>query len=336
MDELPTLCFNYNRRFGVEIELNAFDGRDFKARPLGPRELPAGIHYIGNLISKKLKTPVNVGGWHLTHNNQSWEVKPDRSCGIEVCSPATRGWAGLKQVLEVIEEIRKNPTTRLDQRCSLHVHVDVSDCLGQVANIMAYWIKSEAVFLDSVPECRKRNQYCRPIGQTNLFQHDSKIESDQIIKKLSQKYLTANTYHLNKGNRNTIEFRIAEHEGCIDANFAKNWIRLILHFVEMTRIRSLPIAYRDGDPWSSFLWLEPKDVMYLLGFYGNYDLSPGMVQTRNWFLQRLAKNIDAELPGVWSKDARAFSKKQVLEIIKDLGNIEVNDSDPIFSETLKF
>lgn len=324
MDDPIQLAFNYGRRFGVEIELNSFDKRDFVRHPLRKGELPEGIHYVGNLITKLLNVQVEISKWHHTHNNNNWILKPDSSCGIEICSPVSKGWHGLKQVCLVIDAFNKDKNIVADERCSLHVHIETADCNQvQLATILAYWIKCESVFLDSVPASRKRNRYCQCIGLCDLFEHDSQIVCEDMVRILGvQKYYSLNTYHLHRGKRPTIEFRIVESEGCKDAYLVKNWVRLIVHFVEVAKRHPIPNLYKAGDQWSSLLWLDPDDVMSFLGFSGEYELSKGLEQTRNWFLARLKYNLvenKTALAGVWSDKARRIAMEQVNHMVTRLG-----------------
>ena len=68
-----------SRRFGVEIELNAFD---LRSRPSGHEfgNLPEGIGYIANLVQKTVKNKVDIHRWQNNHHNDSWILKPDSSC----------------------------------------------------------------------------------------------------------------------------------------------------------------------------------------------------------------------------------------------------------------
>jgi len=334
MDELSLLRFNYDRRFGVEIELNSFDKRDFKAEPLSPVELPEGIKYVANLLMENVKAPVKISKWHHTHNNfDEWVCKPDSSCGIEVCSPASKGWTGLNSIVTAIDALSKDENIKIDGRCSFHVHIDVEDCCVSrtqphgftvpssgwsfeksegLAAILAWWIKCEAVFLDSVPDQRKRSRFAACIGCADEFYADEIVDPATVIGRLAeQKYFTCNCYHLGRGKRPTIEFRIIEREGCLDPFLAKNWIRLLVHFVEMSKFWGLPDDY---------LWLDPKDVFSFLGFSGGFELSAGLRETRNWFLSRILSNMEkSNLPGVWSKKARSKARKQAEELASEIG-----------------
>lgn len=324
---MDTLGFNYDRRFGVEIEMNSLDRRDFKANPLDKGEFPKGIDYVATLIEKKLKVPVKILTWHHTHNNfNDWILKPDSSCGIEVCSPAARGWLGFGDIVKVVEIFSEDRRISIDGRCSFHIHVNVEDALKKreftpyalsggwslanswgLANIVANWIKCEPVFMDCVPSSRKVNRYCQCIGMSDLFRHDDPVDPEFLINNLGQlKYFTLNTYHLCNGHRPTIEFRIAEAAACFDPVYAKNWMRLILHFVEQSLVKPTP---------SNLLWYDPMDVMELLDFTTG-NLSDELVETRNWFLARLYFNIKSRGSIVWSEKARAVASRQIDDLMK--------------------
>jgi hypothetical protein len=331
--------FDYNRRFGVEIELNALDSRDFKRTPLKKDELPLGVEYIGDLITKITNFPVEIKKHHHTHNNNAWVIKPDSSCGIEICPPPGKGWHSLKNTCKVVHAFREDPLIMLDHRCSLHVHVEVADCksVGEtdckksvdLAKILMYWIKSEGVFLDSVPMNRKRNKYCQCIGLLDLFECETPFNPEMIIKRMgNQKYFSMNSYHMIKGNRDTVEFRIMGNEGCDDPFVVKNWIRLLVHFVEMAKAAPLPQSYVTDDPWSGFAWLNPMEVMELLKFTPEHELSDGLTQTRNWFIGRLQKNIADNLTdGVFSSKGREIAAKQINELALKY-NIKEEDVHP--------
>jgi hypothetical protein len=314
--DTPILEFNYLRRFGVEMEFNAFDG---KGGPYTKEKPPLGIFHVGNIVPKVLGEYIEVRTWGPTHWNKTngcWVVKPDGSCGMELCSPVSKGWYGLEKICKVADAIRADAKINADRRCSLHVHVDVSDCTKeQLANIIAYWIKCELVFMDSVPDTRKNNRYCQFIGLWDWFSEETCYTPDELIRVLgNQKYLTINTWHLSKGCRQTLEFRIGENMICRDSYALKNWVRLVIHFVEMTKDRPAPPPYIPGNPWSSWLWLDPNEVFELLGFDGRCDLSPGLRQVRNWFIARLMVNQGAMKYGIQSKAGRRFAHTQVLDM----------------------
>jgi hypothetical protein len=341
--ELPEIRFTYNRRFGAEFEINAFDSRDFKKNPLRDGEMPKGNEHVAKIIRENVEGEnVEITRWAYNHGNNHWVVKPDSSCGIEICAPVYKGWQGIKKVCKVINAFKNDKLIKVDDRCSLHVHLDMSDCsLDHIAKVLAYWIKCESVFLDSVPAKRKRNKYCQQIGLSDIVSHDLNSTKDLIGRLGKNKYYTVNTYHLCAQHRQTIEFRIIEGEGCAEPYLVKNWIRLLIHFVERALGYPPPPEYRAGDQWSGLCWLDPVDVMKFLGFDGSHTLSKGMEQTRNWFVARLGANSSKTgLPGVWSDAARRISITQINEMVNNLGldcSKEMWPADPeiIFSNEFK-
>lgn len=325
MDNSPKLDCLFYRRYGIEIEVNAFDGiaRGQNDPP------PEGIDYVGFIVNKITKERSEIKRWAPTHNNNSWIIKPDGSAGIEVCSPILKGWKDLHKSLRLVYAFKEDDKIEADERCSLHIHLNVSDLSRvELATSLAYWIKCEPIFMDSVPSKRKLNRYCQLIGITDLFTHDFLMDPDEIIARLGRhKYTSMNSYHFARDSRPTIEFRIMENETCTDPFFVKNWVRLMLHFLERTSKLELPKLYEEGDRWSSLLWLDTLDVLSILGFDGSCELSPGLKQVRNWFLGKLKINmLDTGLPGIWSDTARQISWDQlnmVLEDIKKREDIEI-------------
>lgn len=314
MDEvnLPPLSWTTSRRFGTEKELNAFDGRN---RPLRKGDLPAGIEEVGYAVNMALDKPVSIREWEHTHNNEAWVVKPDSSCGMEVCSPILKGRVGIDQIVKCAQVFRDHPNITSDGRCSLHVHVNVHDCtMTQVASIVAHWIKCEPVFMDSVPPNRKRSRYCQIIGMCDMFDIDEPLDAGDIIMNMGKsKYFSLNNYHYAKDKRATIEFRIAENDACTNPVFVKNWTRLVVHFCEMVKSRPIPRTYKPGDAWSSLCWLDPIDVFDLMGFLpGKYKLSRGLEQVRDWFTARLMSNmLNTGLEGVFSDLGRSYAWQEL-------------------------
>jgi hypothetical protein len=320
--KLPTLSFSSNRRFGIELEVNAFDGRN---RPEEGKRV-AGMDEVAKLVGKYSDTGVEVRGWEHTAGNNAWVVKPDSSCGMEVVSPALRGWRGLLGACKIVEGLQRDDRVKADDRCSVHVHIEVADLNDdQLATVIAYWIKCEPVFLDSMPMQRKRNRYCQSLGLPSRFSLKQPISAKQLIEDVGDvKYYSLNTNQMmiarrKGGKRPTIECRIGEAAGCKDPYLVKNWVRLLIHFVEMTHEMPFPEKYERGkDPIrNGLVWLDPEDVFEVLGFGNNpprFELSNGLQQTRNWFLSRLLANTAPQTDptqGLWRTVARRQARDMV-------------------------
>lgn len=313
MDQETISFSKYLRRYGVELEVNATDGI-CKRFIEGP---PTGIDYVAWLVSESQSVPVEITKWGHTNHNNNWVVKSDASCGIEICSPVSKGKLGLERICKVVDVLAGDPIVEADERCSFHVHVEVADLnMDEVARILGWWLKCEWVFFMSVPFWRKRNRYCQFIGQSDVVEHNTELTPAQLIQKLSiYKYFSVNTFHLAKGRKPTIEFRIAENEACMDSEFVANWVMLLVHFVETARHRQLT-PYCHGDKWSSFLWLEPRDVFEFLGLLGPVDKD--MDNVRSWLLRRMAENAFSDLPGLWCRDVVEVAKTNAMELADEL------------------
>lgn len=328
---IQNINFNSSRRFGIELELNAFDGEN--RPPKG--EKPKGIDYVANLVAAA--TPeegCEIRTYEHTVNNQAWVAKPDSSCGMEVVSPPEKGWSGLKRVLKVVHALQNDPLVKSDRRCSVHLHVEIADLTpAQLASVVAWWIKCEPVIMDAMPMERKRNRYCQLIGMNTTFQHNGEYSDDDLLRKVGDvKYYSLNTNQYVLSDRKTIEFRTMEAAGCKDAYLVKQWVRFLIHFVETAANTKRPLAYhepKDQDekmnltPWTGLCWLDPEHVLTFLGFNNvemeipgirparEYVLSKGMQQTRNWFLARLMRFMSNHKEG----GLRYYAQQQLTKIL---------------------
>jgi hypothetical protein len=347
--KLPSLSFSSNRRFGVELEVNAFDK---KSRP-DPNKRVAGIEAVAREVAKFCEQGVEIREWEHTQKNDKWVVKPDSSCGMEIVTPPLKGWRGLLSTCRVVEGISKNPEIEVDHRCSVHVHIEVADLTDeQLASVICHWIKCEPVFMDMMPPERKRNRYCQFIGLSNKIKPCTYLSPKRWMEEVGDvKYYSFNCNQMRKSNyeRKTIEVRIAEAGGCKDAYLIKNWVRLLIHFIEMCKTRPIPHEYKEGKaPLTNGLcWLDPEDVLTVLGFNNNphqYELSNGLTQTRNWMLARLMKNLAPHtMPGMpryiaWKQlqDILARFKEEDVEIRMEDHLSPTDLADALYSENFKY
>ncbi len=295
--------FDYCRRFGAEIEVNALDG---ESHPRVDGAQPDGIQLIANIVAQTLDCRCEIYNWlegqKATECNNVWVVKPDGSCGMEVCSPVSKGLYGIGRVGSVVRSLNTSGITKADARCSLHVHAEVNDLsTEQLAAVLAHWVKCEYTMLLAMPDRRKKNRYCQAIGMSDLLRGDQLLDPHVLISRLgTYKYYTLNTYHYTRSKRPTIEFRIADEEACLDEVYVRNWIKLVIHFVEVAANAGYPSPYNAADPHSGYLWLFPKDVFEFLGFNRD-DLCPELTEMREWFVKRIFTNAHGNLGGIWDR-----------------------------------
>jgi hypothetical protein len=81
--KLPTLSFSSNRRFGIELEINAFDGRN---RPESGKKV-AGIDAVCKMVGKYCSTGAEVRDYEHTQGT-SPEERAKNCDGRQVRYPA--------------------------------------------------------------------------------------------------------------------------------------------------------------------------------------------------------------------------------------------------------
>jgi len=301
-------------RFGVEIEINSFDGL---SKPLGHQagEPPVGMYCVADLIYRAIKEKVFINKWGNNHDNDYWVIKPDSSCGIEICSPVLKGWYGIKKIKKIANCLHEDKSVTSDDRCSYHVHFDVSDFSSEELNsVISWWIKCEAVFMDAMPKNRKINQFCQLIAATDVIPNvASFLSTEDLVKRLGiSKYYSMNTFHYYNNKRESIEFRIMDNECCLDSEAAGNWVAFLLHFLETCRKKGRPKSFVPSDSMSGYCWLDPIEVFNFLDFTPEFDTSPRLLEVKNWFLTRLKNNsVDAHSNGLFSKQCRSVAIKQI-------------------------
>jgi hypothetical protein len=248
-----------NRRFGVELEYNAFDG---ESRSKSVNGLPEGIYDIANYLAKGIGKTVEVNKWSYTNNNSKWVLKPDSSCGIEVCSPPLRSAGGCNQLREAIQQINTCEKVNADERCSMHVHIEIEDLnLSELAYLIEKWVNFEPFFFLLTNDLRWLNQYCVPLGFAHQFASNEPLSLQTIIDKLAEyKYYVINLYHYVKNRKKTIEFRCMGNEGCLNSDDAINWIKLLICFVDRCKnnkqLSPLNFEYKSVSEALNFLQLH--------------------------------------------------------------------------------
>lgn len=318
-------CY-FSRRFGVEIELNTFDGviRKFDK----DHQIPYGADVISVLIRDVIKDFVEIRTWEHNYNNNVWIVKPDSSCGIEVCTPVLKGWLGLKNLVGVVESFRDYGLSS-NNKCSFHVHVNIADLNEmQLASVIAWYIKCEHFFMALMPLNRRCNRYCQMIGMSDLFRHDEVLCPSKLIERVSSvKYFSLNAYHFVKGGgfgsnmrKKTLEFRIGDNKMCLDGIAVKCWIRLLLHFVNITKDLGFPSNYSSKNVKGGLTWLDPSDVFKLLKF--DQKITNGLDQVKNWILERAVQYSSIENYeelGFWSYESQHVINNDFREAFRNFG-----------------
>ncbi len=256
------------RRFGVELEFNSMDNK----LPEGDF-LPSGMLDIAEILKNELNEKIYVCNWHTTVNNDYWLVKPDSSCGFEICTPILKGFGDLKKLKNVISAVRKYNKIKSDRRCSFHVHFELSSTDDSyLANIITWWIRCELFFFLMVPNHRKESNYSQilslsPLFFNNNFKNDFIFDYSLASYIKDYKFYSINLYHFKKSNRKTMEFRIMDYSACLNEDYACYWILLLDKFLESCDKNNL--VFNGMVKKEDLKWLEIEDVFKFLNINKN-------------------------------------------------------------------
>jgi hypothetical protein len=272
---------NSSRRFGVELEYNAFDG---ESRSRADNDLPKGIYSVASYLQQVLLKTIDVTKWQYTHDNKRWAIKPDSSCGIEVCSPPMRGKNGIAEIKKVVTTLSSHPNVKADSRCSLHVHVEIADFTeNQIVSLLRNWVRFEPVFFILCNPGRWLNQYCIPVGLFSEFDSRQNFFYSNIMHRFSEyKYYSVNLFHYGKGRKKTIEFRTMGSEGCLNPEDAENWLKILLCFVDFC-------GHQAGFPSANLSYGDPSELFEFLHL-NKYFVKDNEILY--WIIEKLSCVVD--------------------------------------------
>lgn len=203
------------RRFGVELEHNGIS-LDASARALRG----AGLEVINE-------------GW--THRVcREWKIVPDSSCGNEAVTPILRGASGFASLKTAMAALR-GAGARVDARCGMHVHLDMSDLNGaEMARFVALYVNHQDDIDNIVPPSRRGNTYARRVetGELDTIV-DAFTRTGTTPWRWTQdrRYRTINVMSFPKYG--SIEVR--QHQGTLNFTKARAWVLLMMAMVEVAR-----------------------------------------------------------------------------------------------------
>eukprot|EP00466_Bigelowiella_natans_P019091 jgi/Bigna1/59573/fgenesh1_kg.5_\ len=202
---------------------------------------------------------------------KAWKIVPDNSIstnhyyssGFEIVSPILSGKKGLRELGDAMDAIKSCDDVSVSDTCGLHVHIDMTDIkFEMLKRICQNWIKYETgidLMLKEQRSNEAKNKYCLSVRKNMKFR---KLRNDDAIRligeaknqnalakmmnahpKNGQRYFKLNLQNLVSKKRNTLEFRA--HEGTVDAETAKNWVRFLIAFVEMSIQSPMPKPFSD-------------------------------------------------------------------------------------------
>lgn len=277
--------FKGKRAFGVELELgNALPlaklGEIVKSLESG-RDVKVSSHYAQDT------------------NNNHWHVKLDHSCGDKKgeygCEIASYKASGIKDVnvMSLMVDKVRAAGGNVNDRCSLHVHVEVKDYnYLQVSNLVANWAKMEYYIANMIPKERIDNKYCKFIandpqikkfiagGQMDAANFWHVICPKEFGDKDRRKSLNICNYAAGTG-RQTVEFRFPE--ASLDSMDVRNWVKMFVTIVERCKKEKFP------EDLSMFSFDDFLKNCGLCDDKTFFVLSHGLREMKAWLLNRIIK-----------------------------------------------
>jgi hypothetical protein len=265
-----------------------------------------------------------VNSYCHQNNNVDWVCKTDSSCGYEVASrvfgSTTDGSVAIRDLAvlaKVADHLKARGAVVTDQ-CGLHVHMWVGDLDNSgMYRLLAYWLKMEQLLVDSMPQRRKENGYCRWPTQSQALDvlHEGNTSTfEQLRERVYRDRGALNIGHY--ANHRRVEFRCAE--GTIDSKDIINWCVFLLHFVECCKSGTTPENLNLFNIAGAlrFLKLGNDETLSSLGYSKAskeevfYIPCPQLAEMRTWLLGRIKKHV------TFSQMTKEY-KKPYCEVVKE-------------------
>jgi hypothetical protein len=218
-------------------------------------------------------------------------IGTDGSCGdtgVEIrTAPACNG-TFVKQLTQIIRAM-KRANAVIDERCGLHVHVDVRDLAMQryphnlmvegyhspLDTICRMWTCVEPTFYRMVDVKRPMGKYCKTWPQTLVSRN---MQAPGLMNSARQGWFEAwnsqliryqglnlQAYHTHK----TVEFRL--HQGTLNRSHIIAWAQLCAAFIDACETTIDPIGLYntvlsqgdDGLAWLQSLATTPRALRYI-------------------------------------------------------------------------
>jgi hypothetical protein len=150
----------------------------------------------------------------------------------------------------------------VNNSCGLHVHFDMRK--RDVAIAFHNLVKLQKFLVESQPEQRRSNTYCRPTESPNIEDYQYKANMTSGGRR-SDRYLVINP--MSYARHKTLEIRV--HEGTVDTDDMLNWINFILPIVNATsklessprKVETIP-NYIEGIPSQSLDYINNRILKF--------------------------------------------------------------------------
>jgi hypothetical protein len=320
--ELPS-----KRRFGVELEVTNTCSKDVIGMSVSGYEVLHGSKK--DVVVTKGK---GRGGWAETRRNDDfWHVKYDSTCGPlgkyndsgwEIASYIGCGHNHVKSISGIADWLA-NAGLKTNRNCGLHIHADASDLTNsQVGSLMARWIKIESYLFGICSKRRSKSIYCKPLKEKYREMVGFGYEYDPHNTARFWSFMSPRNFNTHNNDekkcalnfvgyaygqimsnydKSTIELRLPE---CIlETDHVLNWVRLFLNFIDSCK------DYPEPGPSDLLETTDIKEVLRCIGLQekeGFFILDQNLLETKKWFLKKLARNKETSVVAFEANNLLAF------------------------------
>ena len=209
-------------RFGIELEFDPHNG----SQEWYYDALRAALNPLDT-------RPVRNEGY-MHSNGNSWDLKTDSSCGLELATPALT-WDNF-HLVEVAVKALRDAGARITPACGVHIHHECARMrVTAVRRLMLMWYTYEDVLFSMVNPERKSNYYCAPMRGQMSFEHlRTGLGQARLIRTTSSilgKYRSLNT--LPWWNSGRVEVRM--HHGTLQPNTIRLWTAITQQMITKSR-----------------------------------------------------------------------------------------------------
>ena len=97
----------------------------------------------------------------------------------------------------------------------------------------------------------------------------------------------------------------------------------MLHFIEIARFKNY--SKWNGTKWTGLALLDLEDFIEFMGF--DKELSPGLLQVKNWFLKRISKNIKNNNYGFFNINHRQNTINYLTRMYPEIDKLEMKEEE---------
>jgi predicted DNA-binding WGR domain protein len=210
------------------------------------------VNDVANLMKNRGLNVSVKANQYFQSNGATWDVKRDGSCGYEFASPKLKGEAGIFDAKLAVEKIREVCPTAVNQKCGIHVTIDVSDhSPADLKRLVVGYLKAQEHLYGQCAAWRQDNHYCKRNPTHRLSNIIAEKTIELALDMAGGWRNHQDRYHgLNLTrvfSKKVVEFRMMESSVSIRKVGA--WIRTCVGLVD--GLKKSNVTFKTGEPFSA-------------------------------------------------------------------------------------